>query len=276
MTDGDPAHPFVSTVERISTIKAYLDVQLGRPVDAGWTPTTDLLAAVSPRREELLQRLHRRYKTTDRHFVAMTFFGGYLWHVVVAGSASYLVDGRVPEITPANVALRWDAEGWAGTLALLEGRFAALPDDPAAGHPDVTVVADRDALRAYFAERIVRDYAAPMIDTLSATSPLGKPALWGAVADRCAATMLWLGQKLGQAATCRDDATALLEAVPYKGKGAVLTVEPGGRAEMFLKRCACCLAYRVDGHDYCLTCPLLSSEEQVRRLRDQMAADVSG
>lgn len=275
MIDVARAQPLASTVEGISAINDYLNVQLGPPAGEGWIAATDLVADGSPRREELQARIQTRHKTTDRHFVAMTFFGASIWQVVVAGIASYLTTLRVPELKPANVALHWNADGWGDTLALVEGRFAALPDDPAAGHPDVTVVADRNALRAYFVEHIVRDYVPPLIDLVSATSPLGKRALWGVVADRCVGTLIWLAKELNQTAICLAEVDALHQTAPFTGKSGILTVEHGTHQELFLKRNSCCLSYKVPEQIYCSTCPLLPLEDRIQRLQAYVAKDAT-
>jgi hypothetical protein len=265
------SHPLASTVEGITAINEYLNVQLAPPVGDGWVTVEELIADRSPLREELLARIRRRYHTDDRHFVAMTFFGATIWQVVVASIASYLTARRVPQLNPANVMLRWDADGWADTVAIVNARFAALPDDPAADHVDVTIVADRDALRARLVEYIVSDYVPALIDVTSATSPLGKHALWSVVADRCVGTIVWLAPQLNLTATCGTEVRALLQAWPRKTRTNILAVEHAGRQELFLERSSCCLSYKVPEHGYCSTCPLVSREERVHRLRKYMA-----
>jgi hypothetical protein len=275
MSDVTHAHSLASTFETLGALSSYLKVRVEQPEGEGWLPATNLSDSATSYHATLRARIGARYSTTDRHFIAMTLFSNAMWQVVVAGFASYLVARRVPDLRRANIALHWDEHGWAETLALASGRFAALPDDPAIGHPDLDVLPDRDTLRGRLIEHLVGDFLPPLVDHLSAISPLGQRVLWSVVADRCAGTIIWLCEELGLQSICRAEVDALLQAVPHGNKTGILTIDHNGQQHMFLRRGTCCLSYKTPAHDYCSTCPLLPEDERVRRLRDYMARQVA-
>jgi ferric iron reductase protein FhuF len=265
------ASPLAASLKYVNTLNAYLKIELGAPEGDGWVAAADLAASSSPQRDEIMARIAAHYTTSNRHYIASTFFRAYIWQAIGGSIACYLTVQRVPHLSLDKIWLHIDTQGWIDTLALGAGRFAALPDDPAAGHPDVTVVADRDALRMYLLEQLTHHYLPPMIDTMRDCSPFGKRSLWAQAADQCAGTMIWLTKELGQTKQCRDEVEMLLCNAPLRGKTGILTVTHNGRNEMFLKRETCCQSYRLSKLGYCQTCPLQSVEERMRRLQELMA-----
>lgn len=263
-------HPLGATLARISMLHDMLNVELGTPSGKDWIPAVALVDDTHLR-DELMTRIGRTNRTSDRHVITMSFWTAYTWQLIVGSIACYLVEQRVPDCAPEEVMVHWDHEGWADRLAWQTGRFTALPDDPHAGHPDVKVVPDRTALRAALIEQITRCYGSPMLDALVASSPLGKRALWAAIADRCAGTIIVAAKTFDQPALCRAEVDAMVCDAPLRGKTGVLVVAHNGREELFLERGSCCYSYKLPDHEYCTTCPLQPATERLQRLRASMA-----
>ncbi len=173
----------------------------------------------------------------------------------------YLLAERAPDLTPSSIALHFDADGRADGIAFLSRRFAALPTDPAADHPDATIVPDRAALRDHLRQAI-EAHMAPLIPALRAQSPLGTRALWVTVADRCAGFLYWmqhLHPDLFSAEMVLAEVPALVQAPgsPLANRLTCVTAAhtPDG-SPLSLRRGACCLNYRRPDGKLCESCPL--------------------
>ena len=107
-------------------------------------------------------QLHaERGEPQQRLAAALADLEGADWGLLLAGEAALArqlaallgpgtlrVDGRLA-LDRAALAFRCHPdEEYPESVALLDTRFWCLPDDPAAGHPDATVVADLPALAA--------------------------------------------------------------------------------------------------------------------------------
>lgn len=237
------ARPLARTLERVGEMSNYLNVRPGTPSGVGWFPASEFANEDSPHLEDFMQRVGSALGTGDRS--------------VMADSAS-------------NLALHVNEGGRVDGLAVLEEKFAALPGDPAAGRPGVTVVEDREALRRYFLDRFVGEHLPPVVESMRSRTPLGRRALWAAVADRCASTVIWVAGQLQKEALCQSEVEALVGEPPLVGGTGVVYVEHAGREKMFLKRGSCCFNYKLTGKN-CATCPLLRPEERERRLEEHLA-----
>jgi hypothetical protein len=264
-------HPLAATVARLTGLSDHLQVRLGSPAGRGWVRAAEFLDPQSPHLAAAEARIGAKYHTDSRKIQAGWSFAYYNWPIIAVGVAGYLAERRVPDLAPGSLALHLDDHGGFDGIALLSRRFAALPDDPAAAHPDALVLPDSDALRDELRASI-EAHMAPLVEIVRARAGWGRRALWANVADRLAHATIWLSQTLGcDHASCRSEVAALVGAPPLKGHTGVQEVERDGRRELFLKRGGCCLAYTLPAHGYCATCPLLSDAERARRLREQMA-----
>lgn len=264
------ARPLAQTLERVGELNEYLNVRLGAPSGEGWVPASELAYEDSPHLDPFLERVGAEHETEDRSVMASFFFGYYNWQVAAPAIISYLTESRVPDVSATNLALHVNEAGRVDDLAVLEEKFAALPDDPASKRPGATVVDDGDALRRYFLDRLIEGHLAPLVELLRTRTPLGRRALWAAVADRCASTVIWLTRQLGKEDLCPGEVEALVGEPPLEGKTGVMYVEHAGRTEMFLRRGSCCFYYKL-AREHCATCPLLPLEERERRLREHLA-----
>src|SRR5215213_6195861 len=144
-----PAHPLAETLSHLPMSydgSGEPSVRLGPPSSTGvWFSAHGLLSRQSGLIDDALTEIEEAFNAKARDVQAAYYFGAYAWSIVGAALAPYLLVKRVPDISPANI---WatTTSGRVSRIVLRHGRFACLPDDPAAGHPDATVFADAGAL----------------------------------------------------------------------------------------------------------------------------------
>lgn len=260
-----------ATLDRVAARNEYVKVRHGRPPEPGWLEASALTDDGSPHLGRLLAAVGAAYETPKRDVMASFFVGGYGWQLAAVAVGAYLVDRRVPSLAPAAVLVRVDDKGNAEEIALLSDRFTSLPDDPAAGDPDVATVPDGAALRAVL-RRELESHLAPLIDAVRARAPLGKRAMWLSVADDIAWNVIHHAKDSASPDRARAEAAALTSdpEAPWRGRTGVLEVEGQGRRECFVARASCCLSYKLPAGEKCASCPLQPAEERLRRLRDRL------
>jgi ferric iron reductase protein FhuF len=226
--------------------------------------------------------------------VAGSYFGSDLsWQIAAAAALVLHCDRRALDVSLDNLAVRIDDDGWPSRLAIVEERFACLPDDPAAGADGVTVVADRAALVAHLADAIVAAME-PVLRSVRALSRYGQPGLWGALADHVA-NVAWNLEAAGADAAELDAAWStteeLLDALQARQRW--LKVRPRrfrldteAGAVCLPMRGTCCLYYKAPeskvaeaaaaGSGLCTTCPLRADEERVALVEAHFAGGHAG
>lgn len=267
------ARPLAATLARIGTASEFLEVHLGPAAAEGWHLGAALARPGSPELDAVLARIGQKHATRDRTLIAGHFFGEYHWLPMAVSLACFLTAQRVPDIGSDTVVLRFNADDcWFDRIRLLTPRFACLPTDPDAGHPDATVLPDMAALRRHLRLQ-VEAHVAQLIETMRTRSTAGRRALWLQAADRFGSTIVWLTKEFGDAARCWVEIADLVQAPgsPLRGPTGVMTVEHAGRCEHFLMPATCCLAYQVGEGIKCNNCPLLPIEERRQLLRDYLA-----
>jgi ferric iron reductase protein FhuF len=261
---------------RISQISSYIKLQVGQPEGDGWYAQSDFACSDSPQLEAALERMKANNKSEDRQFSATAFISSYSYQFTAGGIACFMTAKRVPDFSPDNVRVHFDDGGWMDRITLLEGRFFALPDDPEAGLPHVTIVETIDALRDELRLQI-EAHMADVIGALKVKTGMGKRGLWGLVADRLAGTLIHACKLLEQQHVCQSELDALIHVAGshLNGRTNVMTLEHAGRTEQFLERGACCQYYKSQTYGYCSTCPIQKPEERERRLREHMEQSAS-
>ena len=247
-------HSLAATLGRISALDEYLTIELGTGGGDGWVPATELRAALPA----ILRRVGEDAGTDDVRIEAALFLWGYAWKVAAPPIACYLVERRVPDVGPENVALRIDDRGGVSELALRSARFAEVAGGPA----------DDADLLGWLRERL-ESHLAVVVGAVRACSPLGRRAPWALAADACADAFLHVGRKLGREQESCREAELFLAPRPgsrLRSRARFFTLEHAGRRETFLRRASCCLYYKVPAGAYCATCPLLPEPERERRL----------
>lgn len=236
-----------------------------------------------PHFSQLQREVAEQYEARSRTMIGGAIILSYQWGILGAALSSFLRDQRVPDLDPQNMWLHWEGSyGYVDAVAFEQGRFAALSDDPDAGHPDATLFPDIDALRDHLRTQI-ESCLGQAITTLCQQIGANPRSMWPFVADRCTLMVLWLGQLIEEQTACACDYACDLErevellvkqpsSPLYNPVTGVLPVHYNGNRHLFVQRGACCYAYRREGYDdYCRTCPHLPKEERMDRLQAALA-----
>lgn len=268
-------HPLVPTLDRARQLSAYLKPELGPPAGEGWLAATDL-APGAAYLETLIAATQARLRTRTAAVVGSALLQSYQWPLVSTAVACYLLDRRVPDLRLEHTRTQYTAEHEADALALLSGRFTALPADPAAAHPDATVAPDLSALRTVLRTGI-EAHLGVVIDQLGARLGCKPRGLWLNVADSLAGTLVWLMQEQQPAATLEQleaEVTALIR-VPgsplANRQVGLLQLSHQERSQVFLDRATCCYWHKTAGGEYCSTCPHRAPEDRRERLLGYLA-----
>ncbi len=218
--------------------------------------------------------------------VAGAYVGGSLaWTVLQPFAAVLATERRALALSLEDLAVLVDDTGWTSRLRVLEPRFAAVSDDPAAAAA-VAVLDDEAALLEWAADQVVTTFA-PVLAAVRAASPYGLSGLWGALADTLSAVQ-WLvhegGADPGELERARALTEGLVDAVqrrvPHlKARSRLFRLETPAQPVTLPLRGTCCLYYRTpeadaDGTDgLCTTCPRRSDAERVRLVERNLAAE---
>lgn len=264
-------HPLTATFRRLAALNPHLDLRLGQPDEPTWLCAETILFADQPLLSALLARRQAQYPQLRPTVIAISCFNHWLWLVTGAALPALLTEQRIPDLRHANVALHFDMTGRANGLALVGGRFAALETDTALAHPDADGFAEPEALSDHAIRHLVEDHLAALVSATQRHALISEHYLWAAVADRCAAWIIWWSRQCKQHANGVPMVEALLRRLPLRGKTGALVLEHCGHCDIFLQRSACCFNYAYPGEQHCSTCPRLSAEERLDRLRERMA-----
>lgn len=276
-------HPLGQTFAHIHQLNQYIGARLGTPTEAGWVTPAELLAPGSIHLAALINTTQTRLHTKAANTISGALLQEYQWPLISTAVACFLVDRRVPDLQPASVYLRLPtaeqgerADEDHITIAYSSHRFVALPHDPAANHPDATLVPDLDTLRNALRGGLESHFAW-VIEQLNQRMGCKPRGLWLYVTDRLAGTLSWLMQ--AQHKTCglaqlEPEFNALLRSPnsPLMNKKVgffeLLYKE---ETHIYLDRATCCYWYKTDGGDYCTTCPHWTKAERNARLLAQLA-----
>lgn len=260
--------PLTATLGRLSAaggegLKVPLSARPGVPDEPGWTLAADLFAAPDLL-DEIMVRVGRGYGTDDPPVVGTMLLRSYLWRILAPVVAAFLAERRLPDLHAGNVALRYDERGVLD-LAFAGSRLAALPSDPAAGHPDVVVVPSEDDLLARMRDALVASHLSALIPTLrDLRVRRGRRTLWLVAVDVISEAFLLVGRELEREPESRAFAEKLLGGpLPLSGPTNYLVPKPGEAPETTRTRNVCCLYYKL-GNGACATCPRGADDEHRR------------
>ncbi|MEM7734448.1 MAG: ferric iron reductase [Deinococcota bacterium] len=269
-------HPLQVTLDRAMQLEDYIRFQLGPVSASDWVTSTQLVHPDSL--PKWVNKIQDNLGTESKVIVASSLLQRYQWQIIVAGISCYLLDQRVPDLSPDNLRLQLDEEEGVRALALTHGTFTALATDPAANHADVHTVASQEALREVLRQQLEGHFGW-VIDQLCTHLGCKPRGLWLTVADRCAATFIWLMQEL-EVATPVDQIEHEINGVlrvagsPLNHpKIGVFTLTYKDRSQAFLDRASCCYWYREKDGDYCSTCPSRSQDDRNSRLLEYMSEE---
>jgi len=256
--------PIALSLERANARFGPLGARFGDAPD-GWLRASDVVSSPEAVRD-LLDQVQTLYgmDENERQIAASFLVLGYFWYPMVGALACYLLDRRVPDLSTDAVATHV-RDG----VVFTSPRCFALPDDPDADHPDVTVMADRDELRACLIRKF-DEHATPLFATLRSVAPYGFNGMRTNYVDRLASAVLWLCEQIGDMDLARDEVPACVALVNSKSRAGIIEIEHDGRSGVFLKRSGCCLSYRLPGNEMCDTCSLRSMDDRVEVLRKHL------
>jgi ferric iron reductase protein FhuF len=247
-------HPLAATLQRGRELThgGYdLSVPLGVTSEDGWMSVAGLLG--DPRLlDEALAAFGREIGSSRRDVQASLLLEAYVWRLILPLAGALLAESRVPTPGLDGTAVRLTSEGVPCSIRLLQGRFAALPGDPAIEHPDAHVVCNRGVLDRCLRTWLIAHFD-PFVEKLNAASGRPRAALWRSVADRTATALLYAGLASNRPAAARVIAERTLAGDPP------LSYPPRyieiGEQSVHLRH-GCCLWWRTDSATTCLTCPL--------------------
>lgn len=271
------SHPLEQTLARARQLSPYLKPELGAPSGDSWLAADDL-APGAAMLQALVAAAQARLHTKAAAVIASAILQSYQWPLISTSVACYLLDRRVPDLRPSAARTRFTAEHEGDALALLGGRFTALPGDPAASHPDAIIVGDQAALRAALRVQI-ESHLGLVIDQLCAGLRCKPRGLWLNVADSLASTLLWLAQEHGSAPTLEQleaETAALIHAPgsPLAGRRiGLIQLTHQDREHVFLERATCCYWYKTAGGEYCSTCPHRTAEDRRAKLMAYLTSE---
>lgn len=214
-------------------------------------------------------------RTTDRKIAAVMWLQWYSYRIAAPLLASWVLHRRLPDVSAANIAFRYDAEGRPAFIAMNECRGYGLAGDSV---DDVELIHVPDLLPA-IVSILLDGHLLPLASRVQARYRLGRPIIRGTVASQIGMALTFLD------AHCRlpweqvaADSIALLEftkpLIDGQGRsGDVICTESGGRAGMTFRRGTCCTVYRATGDaEMCGGCPLQSDEHRAGVWADRLAA----
>jgi hypothetical protein len=254
--------PLAESLGRLDAAQSWLHLRRDLPTEdderTWWRCSTVLTQPAHFEKwgAELAGWLQATYAEAPDRVVA-----GYLltWYLSVPGLLAGLLfhrERRVPELRPDALAFRLgEPRPHPDGVAVLDGRFACLPDDPAAGSAAATVVADEAALAALLRARFA-GHAARFVTSFRPAVRFGPRALWAAATDALDEG-LWLAGRYcaDEAAGVADAALVLSSRLTPFTSGSTLVVV-GAEGGWTRRRESCCFHYALrNGQGECETCP---------------------
>jgi hypothetical protein len=188
---------------------------------------------------------------------------GYLltWYLSAPGLLAGLLfhsQRRVPVLAPETLAFRLgEPRPHPDAVAVLDQRFACLPDDPAADDPTATVVADESALAALLRARFA-GHAARFVAAFEPGVRFGRHTLWAAATDALDEGLWLAGRYCAEEAAGVADAALVLPSAltPFTSASTLVAAGAGAPRPWTRRRESCCFHYALcNGQGECETCP---------------------
>lgn len=274
-------HPLSETFSRLTGINDYIKARLGVPTESHWVEPRLLFAASSAHLQSRVSHYQTSLRTTSKNMIGSAALQAYHWQFIACAIGSYLLDRRVLDLSHHNVQVKLD-EGHVevDAIAFVSGRFYVLPTDPAAAHPDASIVPDMAALRDQLRQEL-ESHLGWVIEQIRQTMGTKPRGLWLDVADRCAGTLIWLMREIDastEPAAIEQEIEQLIR-VPDSPlnhpKIGSFTLTCGTETRTFLDRVSCCYWYRTEDAEgkLCTTCPKRPEDERNKLLLEYMAKE---
>lgn len=266
-------HPLADSLRRVGALGAEYDLPVRDPNQEGWIKALSLFQDDDPRLRNFVSTYGRDFVDTEnRHLASSAFIIAYLTRLTYPLISQYILERRVIDVSLSNLEFHTDGQRFNGT-ALASPRFAALPDDPAASHPDAEIVPDEAALYARLKKQLFDSNFDVVIPSLKQAAGASVKVSWNSVAASCAQVFYWLYELTEDTESIVRHAEAFFgdQSSPMYGEVRMELIEHQGKKGYFARRAGCCLFWRVRDEDvYCSGCILLSDEEQTIRFKQLM------
>jgi ferric iron reductase protein FhuF len=228
-------------------------------VTASATRRADRLLADPEAVDELVRAYGRRLGAPSRPVAAALAFKAYSYDVLEPVVTAWATRRRVPDLSAPNCLVRTTRRGYA--VRPVVERLAVLADDPLAGAPGVTVLADEPRLLAELRRTLIDGHLAVAVEAFRAVRGGGARPLWGSVAQSLCYPVTVAG-----GLRPFEDVAALLSVLEPSVAALVevAQVTERGRSRPVLLRRTCCYAYALPGGELCSSCCLATDQERAR------------
>lgn len=266
-------HPLVTTAAAVDRWMPTGALTFGRPDDGSpWVRCVDVDGGyVADWEASTERRLSTEYGASHPMTAAGYVLGWYGRMPGLIGGLCFFAGRRVPRLGRSDIAFTRQDNQAPGRYALLNGRFWCLPDDPAAQHPDATVVADLARLGQVLRSE-VREHADAFLREYVPRVRLPRRHLLGFFFDGLDTGIWRAGRESGRDAEALTAAHAVLpgDVRGFKDRSTLYAaLDPNGREHVTRTRISCCYFYKLDSdREACLTCPRTSPTERAVRLAD--------
>ncbi len=264
-------HPLLRTYDLLRSRSDHYRLLVDDPEGEGWVTLNAMLELDTGVLVRLVDQQAAHHKVKGRSASAVLFFSEYAYVAIAMCAATYLSFQRVPLLATGDVVVRYDEDSHIAGVAVRSYRFAALPGDPDANHPDCVVAATPDALRDRLREQLIA-HLEPLVLAIHAATRAGKPALWAIAQDYAASAFSWIGKTLGEQQSGISESLLIAEPPSklHRDKGFV-HIEHCGQEYYMVDRLSCCLYYKSPEGHYCSSCPHRPMEERVDIIKNWLA-----
>lgn len=262
------SHPLHDTYDQLRAVSSYMRVSFTPPAPHHFT-ITQWVDETSGVLDYLYDHIRTQRHCDDKHYLGMAILDT-TWLTTMSSLACVYVAQRFPDLSHDNVFYVVDDNSYLREIILLKPHFYALDTDPDRNHPDcIGTFPTFEALRNH-ARAQIEAHVAPLIPVIKHKTTLGKRAMWSGIADRCAQIIMTVQNLMGTRDICEQEIANFLGNSQLKGRTGIQWVEKDDQQHPFLARGACCLSYKLDGYEYCRTCPILSRMEREAKLRETL------
>jgi hypothetical protein len=211
----------------------------------GWISATDLVNGAGL--PDLFRLAERRWGAAP-HAAATLAWKAYTYWLALPAVLSWAASRRVPLLEPSNVLVDLHCESSPLLrIGLADLKLAVLPDDPLAGHPDVTVADDDELLLKMMRVSLLDHHLEPMAERVHERVKVGKHNLRGSIASGIAYGVIRAAAALPGDA--EQTVTTLLRAFDLED---LVELMPG----LAVQRKTCCLAFTLPEPKICSGCCL--------------------
>ena len=232
----------------------------------GWIKASSLFQDDDQRlRDAVIAYGWNSFGTENRHLAASGFIIAYLTRLTYPLISQYVLERRVIDVSLSNVEFHVSNGRFDGT-ALSLPKFAALPGDPASGHPDAQIVRDDADLYERLKDRLFDSNFDVVIASLQRAARASVKVSWNAVAASCAQVFYRLYESAEDPELVIQAAEAFFDdpSSPVYRQVKMELIEHHARQGYFARRAGCCLFWRVrDSEVYCSGCILVKGGGKV-------------